>query len=48
MKDLITVQTIKQNPDLVKTVLEDPSIADKIQEEINSLKSDEIIQSNGK
>lgn len=43
MKDLITVQTIKQNPELVKIVMQDSSIADKIQEEIKSLQSDEII-----
>jgi glycerol-3-phosphate cytidylyltransferase len=43
MKDLITVQTIKQNPDLVKSVLADPGIADKIQEEIKNLQRDEIL-----
>jgi glycerol-3-phosphate cytidylyltransferase len=43
MKDLITMQTIKQNPGLVNQVMKDPTIVERIQEELEKLRSDEAI-----
>jgi glycerol-3-phosphate cytidylyltransferase len=45
MKDLITIQTIKQNPELAKQILEDPSVSEILQLELKKLQSDEVIPS---